>query len=162
MDKPEARARETLRQVEQRLAAQAATKTAIETRATAIFNWAATAALAAVAVVYGQWGQPAAWGAGAAMVALAGAFVCACKAMWPDAWGVAGHLPAEIAAAIYDPAENGDWLAWLADGMGDAAAENVQRLADAAWWLRRAIISLGAAPLLAALALSAAWFLGVR
>ncbi|WP_137178788.1 hypothetical protein [Roseomonas sp. AR75] len=141
------RAKEALRQVEQRLAAQATTLATLETRATSLVGWALAGLVAGgAALVTPAVPTVLAYAAAGLIAALLASAVTAALAIAPRDWGVQGHLPRDV-IGDFDESE-AKFLEWLAEGLGKAAEDNRQRITDAA---RRLQISLlwfiAAAPL---------------
>jgi hypothetical protein len=120
------KAREAVRQGELRLGAQAAVRTALEARATALTGWAAAALLALAA------GGAAAADARAALAAIvAGSILFAAAALSvqaarPRDWGMAGYSPQAIQAAGL--ATELETLEAIADGISPAILKNNDRL----------------------------------
>lgn len=143
------RAKEGCRHGEARLAAQAASLTAMETRATAILGWSMTLATALVALAVGEhYRLPAL----AALVPAALAMACCVAALWPRRWTEPGVAYAEIERLGYGTEL--EYLEAFAQGLDEATLLNRQRLVRFAWWLRGAWGGCVSAPVLAA---AAAW-----
>lgn len=146
-------AREALRQSESRLAGQAASLQAMETRATSLLTWSVTLGMALVAAMTDErflW--PAVGGAAVAFLTAATVIV----ALWPRAWFAGGHRPTAL-----DKLGHTTELAYLeqmALGNEVAGDTNEKRLRRFAHTLRLAWISFALAPVVAAAILAwASW-----
>jgi hypothetical protein len=90
------RAKEAVRQGEARLTAQAAIRTALEARATALTGWAAVSLLAATGAGFTAKDAAGSAGAGAAGVALLIAAIVGIHAVRPRDWAMVGYDPEVI------------------------------------------------------------------
>jgi hypothetical protein len=154
-------AREAVRHAELRLASQASTLQAFETRATAILGWIAliVSTLAGGVIVSLDAHRP--WRALAFSAAFVPALIAALYAsrlLWPKRWNVPGFDP----ITVRSPCESElDQLQWLSDGYATGIAENAEFLALAGDRVRVAWWALLAAPFVAGLGFVIIWVLGV-
>ncbi len=123
------KAREAVRHGELRLAAQAAIRTALEARSTALTGWGAVGLLATVAGLFASLKDenvPSALGSGAAAFVLLLAGAGGIYAARPRAWNSAGYAPEEI---LNDPWQTEmETLEAVAGGLGLSIAKNNSRL----------------------------------
>jgi hypothetical protein len=144
------RAKEAVRQGEARLTAQAAVRTALEARATALTGWAAVSLLAAAGGTFAA--KDAAQSAGAACAGLL-LFVAATigiHAARPRDWAMIGYDP-EVITADQLGSEL-EVLESIAAGLSPGIQANNRRLNSMGRMLRRAGGMLIAAPALGAVA----------
>lgn len=142
------KAKEAVRQGELRLGAQAAIRTALEARATALTGWAAAALLAisAAGATTPEWQPRAAATVAGSLLFLAAAI--SIHAARPRDWGVAGYAPQAIVDAEL-PSEL-ETLEAIADGISPAILSNNDRLEAMAATMRWAGTLLLAAPIVGA------------
>lgn len=143
-------AKEAMRQSEVRLAGQAASLQAMETRATSLLTWSVTLSVALVAAASTErffW--PATAGAVFALCTAAMAIL----ALWPRSWFSGGHRPSVLEKLGHDT-ELG-FLEQMAMGNEAAADSNEERLRYFARLIRLCWISLALAPVAAAAAMAA-------
>jgi hypothetical protein len=148
------KAREAVRQGEARLTAQAAIRTAMEARATAITGWAAASLLVVTAAGFAAPSWPSRGGAAlTAFVLLAAAGLCI-YAVRPRDWGITGYDPQII---MGDPLGTElEVVESIADGISPSIQANNRRLNSMGKLLRWAGWLLIAAPFPGA-AVYAAW-----
>jgi hypothetical protein len=144
-------AKEALRQSEARLAGQATSLQAMETRATSLLTWSVTLSMALTAAATDdRFRWPAITGAAFALATAATALA----ALWPRPWFAGGHRPTSLEKLGHDT-ELG-YLEQMALGNEVAADRNEQRLRAFARLLRLCWISFAIAPVAAALTLALA------
>jgi len=144
------KAKEAVRQGEARLTAQAAIRTAMETRATAITGWAAASLLVVIGAGFAAPGWPSRGAAAlTASASLVSARLCIYAAR-PRDWGIKGYDPQVI---LGDPlATELEVLESIAEGMSPSIQTNNKRLNVMGKLLRWAGWSLIAAPIPGAVA----------
>jgi hypothetical protein len=146
-------AKEALRQSETRIAGQATSLQAMETRATSLLTWSVTLCMALVAAAVDERFRWAAV-AGAAFAMATAAIAIA--ALWPRVWFAGGHRPSSLDKLGHDT-ELG-YLEQMALGNETAGDRNEGRLRGFARLLRLAWISFAFAPASAAALLAwASW-----
>jgi len=137
-------AKESLRQSEARLAGQATSIQAMETRATSLLTWSVTIGIALVAaMVDPHYRWPALGALGCALAAAASCVI----ALWPRPWFSGGHRPSELERLGH--ATELAFLEQMAMGNEAAAERNEARLRLFARLLRFCWIGLAAAPAVA-------------
>jgi len=138
-------AKEALRQGELRLAGQALTLQAMETRATSLLTWSVTVGVALVAASIDSRFRDAAVSAFTCSTIAASACVWG---MWPRSWRIAGQRFSDMERrALSTELEH---LASMAQGVENAAEANEARVKRFASALRVAWVSVVAAPVVAA------------
>ena len=138
-------AKEAMRQSEARLASQAVSLQAMETRATSLLTWSVTLALALIAAIAdGRFRWPATGGAAFAVVTAA----LAVAALWPRRWFSGAHLPSALEKLGHDTELA--HLEQMAIGNERAGDANEQRLRGFAQLLRLAWVSFALVPASAA------------
>jgi hypothetical protein len=140
-------AKEALRQGELRLAGQAATLQAMETRATSLLTWSVTLGIALVAAATDQRFR---FAAAAALAVAMCAAIASVWAMWPRRWLIAGQRYSDMEHR--NLTSELEHLEAMAQGAEAAAEDNERRIRRFATALRCAWVSLVAAPAAAALA----------
>ncbi len=146
------KAREAVRQGEARLAAQAAIRTALEARATAITGWAATSLAVATAAVFAAPMRAARYGLGVTAALLFVAAGLCIYAARPGDWSVAGYDPQVITRDTLGTEL--EVLESVGSGISAGLRANAVRLDAMARLLRRSGWLLLAAPLAGAVAYS--------
>lgn len=148
-------AKEALRQSEVRLAGQATSLQAMETRATSLLTWSVTIGIALVAAMVEPHYRWPALGALVCTVIVAGSCV---TALWPRGWFSGGHRPSDLERLGH--ATELAFLEQMAMGNEAAADRNEVRLRLFAHLLRLCWVSLALAPVAAGAIL--AWALWAR
>jgi hypothetical protein len=144
------RAKEGMRQGEERLEAQSAVRTALEARATALTGWAAVALLAAASVAFSGTDVARQIGAAVAGLVLLWAAIEGIHAVRPRNWAMRGYDPSVV---ISDPLESElEALESLAGGITSGIQANHHRLNAMGRSLRRTGKLLISAPLAGAAA----------
>ena len=146
------KAREAVRHGELRLAAQAAIRTALEARATALTGWSAVGLLATTAGLFTSLKDgnvPGALGSGAAAFVLLLAGAGGIYVARPRAWNSAGYAPEEI---LDDPWQTEmETLEAIAGGLGLSISKNDSRLDRTGRTLRTVGLLLTLAPVAGAM-----------
>lgn len=137
-------AKEAMRQSEMRLAGQATSLQAMETRATSLSTWSVTLSMAMVAAVAAERFFWPAVGAAAFALSTAG---LAIFALWPRRWFAGGHRPSAL-DKLGHTTELG-YLEQLAMGNEVAADRNEERLRDFARIIRLCWMCFALAPVAA-------------
>lgn len=139
-------AKEAIRHAEARLGAQAASLTALESRAVSILGWAVTGVFAlGAAATTGHYRDSAM----TAAVFLFLASLLSIYGLWPQKWGVAGYMP----LAVLDSGQLSELetLEHIAQGYDATITQNEKRL----WLFTKAIsgswLCFGTAPVVAGL-----------
>lgn len=144
------RAKEAVRQGEARLSAQAAIRTALEARATALTGWSAVSLLAATGAGFTAKDTAGFTGAACAGLALFGAAIVGIHAVRPRDWAMVGYDPEVI---ISDQLGSElEVLESIATGLSPGIQANNRRLNAMARMLRWAGWALIAAPVIGAAA----------
>ena len=144
------RAKEAVRQGEARLTAQAAIRTALEARATALTGWAAVSLLAATGAGFAAKDVASLAGAGAAALVLFGAAIVGIHAVRPRDWAMVGYDP-ELITSDQLGSEL-EVLESIAAGLSPGIQANNRRLNAMGRMLRWAGWMLIAAPVIGAVA----------
>jgi hypothetical protein len=138
------RAKEAVRQGEARLTAQAAIRTALEGRATALTGWAAISLLAATGAGFTAKDMAGSAGAGAEGVVLLIAAIVGIHAVRPRDWAMVGYDPQVITSDRLD--SELELLESIAAGLSPGIQTNNRRLNGMGRMLRWAGWMLIAAP----------------
>jgi hypothetical protein len=144
------RAKEAVRQGEARLSAQAAIRTALEARATALTGWAAVSLLAATGAGFTAKDAAGVTGAACAGLVLFAAAIVGIHAVRPRDWAMVGYDP-EVIVADQLGSEL-EVLESIAAGLSPGIQDNNRRLNAMARMLRWAGWALIAAPVIGAAA----------